>query len=268
MATLVRKIQSEYFYQGSPLDSEGFEWDRSRGGDFRCIAQALFVIAKFPAITSIAAVGQLEKWLHKPLAKARSKSKKKSTVDDDSDLPDLSQDPVYLDRVHSTFSKLSDLVGDTSVHSHFLRPEWRVSPIEFVTMCLLVSVNKDELSLDQLAARIGEMRVMVRKEHVDIRMNSRVAKTMFDFISECRSTTSFTSVLDFRSSTGGKRKREDVEGGDEIKAVKKKEKSLSVIVPTPTAPVLPPPRPDRLLAVREAKKTIAPPRVTQPGLVR
>lgn len=37
----------------------------------------------------------------------------------------------------------------------------------------LVSVDKDKLSLKQLAARI--MRALVRKEHVNIRMNSHTS---------------------------------------------------------------------------------------------
>lgn len=258
MAAFVRKLQSEYFHLGSPLDGEGFDWDRSRGGDFRCIAQALYVIAKYPSSASIGTIVQVEKWLHNPTTRpyARSRGKKKAT--DDAADHDLSNDEAFLERVHSTFRTFSHLVGDPSYHPHFLKPEWRVSPIEFVMMCLLISVKKDSLSSQGVAVKIGDMRARVRKEHVDVRMNSRVAKTLFDFIKE---TPDSPQLLE-PTTSGVKRKREE----EEVVLSGRNEKEPRGDEGTPASPVPPPPRPDRLLALREARKVIAPPRVDPPKL--
>ena len=264
MSTFVRKLQLEYLHPESPLDAEGFDWDRSRGGDFRCIAQSLYVIAKYPSSSSIGAITQLEKWLHNPTTKpyARAKPKKKATDSDAGE--DLSTDEAFLERVHATFQTFSQLVSDASLHSHFLKPDWRVSPIEFVMMSLLISVKKDTLTLPQLAVRVGDMRARVRQEHLDIRMNSRVAKTMFDFIGERPEAPQLPEP----ATNGFKRKREE----EEIVLSERKEKdrredeSSSAPVRSPASSVLPPPRPDRLMALREARKTIAPPRVTPPKL--
>lgn len=264
MAAFVRKLQSEYLNTGSPLDGEGFDWDRSRGGDFRCITQVLYVIAKYPSSTSIGAIIQLEKWLYNPTTKpyARAKGKKKATEDNTGE--DLSSDDAFLERVHATFRMFSNLVGDALLHPHFLKPEWRVSPIEFVMMCLLVSVKMDTLTLQALAVKVGEMRIRVRQEHTDIRMNTRVAKTLFDFIKEC----SDSAQLSEPAKTGLKRKREEEEvvlPGRKEKERKEDEGGLAP-APSQASSVLPPPRPDRLSSLREARKAIAPPRVTPPKM--
>ena len=262
MSVFVRKLQSEFFSSGSPLDSENFEWDRSRGGDFRCITQALYIIAKYPSSTSIGAISQLEKWLHNPTIKpyARANGKKKATELDPTQ--DLSNDNTFLERVRATFSTFSQLVGDTSLQSFFLKPEWRVSPIEFVMMCLLISVKKDTLTSQELAMKIGAMRARVRAEHLDIRMNARVAKTMFDFIKESPTPPQLTEP----ATPGVKRKREEEDV--EIPGRKEKEHRADEgdVVPAGSQAsfILPPPRPDRLMAVREAKKAIGPPRATPP----
>ncbi|KIJ67418.1 hypothetical protein HYDPIDRAFT_84041 [Hydnomerulius pinastri MD-312] len=265
MSAFVRKLQAQYFDSEGPLGGDALDWDRSRGGDFRCIAQALYTIAKFPTSTSIAAIAQLEKWLHNPTTKASTHTS-------------------FIDRVHTTFRLFSNLVGDASLRPTFLKPEWRVSPVEFVMMCLLISVDMDNLSPREIAEKIGAMRVQVRKEHVDIRMNSRVAKTLFDFI---KGNPPAAAEMDTTRS-GGKRKREadeDVEHSRKGKDRKPVEPASSPRTPTssmksaltsarnPTstpAPTrsqvssVPPPRPDRLHAVREAKHTIAPVRVSSP----
>ena len=255
MASFVRKLQGEYLCPGSALDSDTFDWDRSRGGDFRCITQALYIIAKWPSSAAIGAITQLEKWLHNPTTKPYARGGKVKKESDPSQ--DLSNDAAFLDRIHATLHAFSKLVGDTSLHPLFLKPEWRISPIEFVMMCLLVSVTKDTLSPQGLAMRIGEMRQRVRGEHLDIRMNARVAKTMFDFIRESADAE--------RTSIGVKRKREEEEV--EIPGTQDKEPRTDApgeAARSQTSAVIPPPRPDRLLAVREAKKAIAPPRVTPP----
>lgn len=265
MSAFVRKLQAEYFNLQSPFDTEGFDWDRSRGGDFRCIAQALYLIAKYPSSTSIGAITQLEKWLHNPTIKPYARSKGKKKAMDDEAGEDLSKDDAFLERVHATFRTFSKLVGDTSFKSLFLKAEWRVSPIEFVMMCLLISVNKDNLTLQELGEKIGAMRVRVRAEHLDIRMNARVATTMFDFIKESIDSLQISAP----ANSGHKRKREE----EEVTISWRKEKDRkegggsSVLTRSQASSIVLPPRSDPLAAVREAKKAIAPPRVlTQPKL--
>ncbi|EGN97368.1 hypothetical protein SERLA73DRAFT_75064 [Serpula lacrymans var. lacrymans S7.3] len=183
MAAFVRSIQATYFATDSVLGEDTLNWDRSRGGDFRCIAQALYIIAKFPHQNSVGTMPQLEKWLTKPTSgPATKKAKSKKSDEDYEDEVDLSEDSAFLERIHDTFRVLSHLVDDKSLSRVFLKKEWKVSPVEFITICLLIAVHKEELSSRELADKIGEMRAHVRQEHVDIRMNGRVSKTLLDFV--------------------------------------------------------------------------------------
>jgi len=71
----------------------------------------------------------------------------------------------------------------------------KLSPVEFICVGLLIGVcgvgiggggggknGKARLGLEGLSREIERMRDVVREEHVDIRMNDRVAKTMLEFI--------------------------------------------------------------------------------------
>lgn len=267
MASFIRKLQVEYFGEDKLLGGNTLDWDRSRGGDFRCIAHTLYSIAKYPSIATVGTVVQIDKWLHNPTrGPSRSKSKKKASDDDE----DLMEDELYLSRIQHTLRVLSQLVGDRDLCPLFIKSNWRVAPVEFIAICLLISVEKDKLPLRTLAEKIGRMREFVRKEHVDIRMNSRVAKTLLDFIKGI--------APEVISTPGTKRKLEgDVFPESRQLKAQKVEPSLApsgaTVLPTPT-PVPPRPSglPDRPAAQQEAKKSILgpPPRIppSEPAALR
>lgn len=58
----------------------------------------------------------------------------------------------------------------------------KVSPIEFICMSLLVLVWRERMGMRAMAKAIREMRREVRREHVDIRLNTKVGKTMIGFL--------------------------------------------------------------------------------------
>ena len=61
-ATFVREFQSKYLKEDGALAGEALEWDRSRGGDFRCLAQAVFCMESHPpAMKTAGSVVCLEK---------------------------------------------------------------------------------------------------------------------------------------------------------------------------------------------------------------
>jgi len=127
-------------------------------------------------------------------------------------------------------------------------------------MCLLISVEKDSSKPREIAAKLGDMRVRVRKEHVDIRMNSRVAKTLFDFIKGI-------TVEDPDPVNGGLKRKREEDGATEQSRQGKGRKEEAGSTPTQSQssmPVLPPPRPDRPLAIGdlEAKNNNTPVRVS------
>ncbi|KAI6126983.1 hypothetical protein F5141DRAFT_1210271 [Pisolithus sp. B1] len=222
MASVVRSIQTQYLESNSPLAGDELDWDRSRGGDFRCITQALYLISKYPRQASLG-------------SKAKGKADVEGGWNEEED--DLSNDSSFLDSIHSTFRTFSQLVGDDTLRPLFLKDDWRVAPIEFVMMCLLISIEKDKLTLRGIVERISEMRVKTRAEHTDIRSNPRVAKTMFDFIGRGSQVNGGTS--------GPKRKRgASADEDDESQRKSKEQKPDVVAANTVRSPrVLPPPRP-------------------------
>ena len=89
----------------------------------------------------------------------------------------------------------------------------KISPVEFVTISLMVAVNKERMGVGsagsangkaQLAAAIGDMRKDVRDVHVDIRINNKVAKTMLKFI---RGVAKGNGKQQDAAGAGKKRKR-------------------------------------------------------------
>lgn len=94
------------------------------------------------------------------------------------------QDPFSSDfkaKVSDAYRIFAELVQDRKLNKVFKKPV-KVSPVEFTNIGLLVYVHKDTLTMAQLSAAIAKMRDDVRAIYVDIRMNSRVLKTMIDFI--------------------------------------------------------------------------------------
>jgi len=62
----------------------------------------------------------------------------------------------------------------------------KVSPIEFICITLLVWVWGGKLGKRALSKAIEDMRRNVRQEHVDIRLNTKVGKTMITFFKNLR----------------------------------------------------------------------------------
>ncbi|KAI6015288.1 hypothetical protein F5J12DRAFT_970295 [Pisolithus orientalis] len=212
MASFVRSIQTQYLESSGPLAGDELDWDRSRGGDFRCITQALYLISKYPRQASLASVLQLEKWLHNPTSQPARKGKEQGKGKEGK----------------------GDWWATTRSGPCSLRMIGVVAPIEFVMMCLLISVEKDKLPLREIAEGIGEMRVKTRAEHTDIRSNARVAKTMFDSIGGRCQVNGGTS--------GSKRKRGlSADEDDESQRKIKEQKPDAVAASTVRSPRVPPP---------------------------
>ncbi|KAF8808804.1 hypothetical protein BYT27DRAFT_7188278 [Phlegmacium glaucopus] len=158
-ASFIRELQTTYLKEDGWLGGDALEWDRSRGSDFRCLSQAIYCMEKISGNLKGVTMVQLEKWLNL-------------------------QDPFPPDfraKILDAYRIFAELVQDPKLNKVFKKPA-KVSPVEFMTIGLLVGVHKDTLTMAQLSAAIAKMREDVRAAYVDIRMNSRVMKTMIDFI--------------------------------------------------------------------------------------
>lgn len=199
-AQFVRELQSTFLKDDGGLSDEALEWDRGRGSDFRCLAQAVFLIDKYTtAMKNTGTIIQLEKWL--------------ST---DDELPS-----AFTNRVRDTYRVFAELVLDKKLNRVFKKPA-KVSPIEFILISLLIATWKDSMSKAQLSVAVGRMRDDVRDNHVDIRMNAKVAKTMLDFIKDAGGDVGGTAGAGAGAGVGEKRKRTAMADEEETKMKAKK----------------------------------------------
>ncbi|KAI0667568.1 hypothetical protein C8Q78DRAFT_1105555 [Trametes maxima] len=155
---LIREVQS--LVLGDEGFGEDLDWGHDRGRDFSCLASIIHLIDSHPS-TTFPGAPRLEKWLTSTHA-----------------VPAKTRDDVF-----ETFRVFVALVRDKKTNMPFSKPA-RVSPIEFTMMGVLISRFRKQLSPMQLSNAIWKMRADVRQHHKDIRQNTKVAKTMFKFITK------------------------------------------------------------------------------------
>ncbi|KAF7358876.1 hypothetical protein MSAN_01227800 [Mycena sanguinolenta] len=153
-AKFVRALQDDFLNdEDAGLGGEALAWDRSRGSDFRCLAQTIQCIEMSPKTTSIQAT---EKWLNDTSA----------------------MNPAFAASIENTYRVFETLVRDPRNSSAFAK----IAPIEFIMIGILIHRHKGKLSLEAMGKAVSAMRQDVRKQHEDIRNNGKVYKTMVAFI--------------------------------------------------------------------------------------
>jgi hypothetical protein len=260
-----------------------FEWDHSRGADFRCLAQTMLAIEKYPSPQTVT-LAPLEKWLVQP---------------------DAVIEKSFRDRIHKVYQTWVELIRDDTLNKAFKSPS-KIAPIEFVLIGLLISVLMDTRTLAQLSEAIRMMRDDVRAKHVDIRLNDRVGRTMLEFIKGLSGNNATSTApegpgeVNLVSSL--KRKRDEKAETPTRRVVKKETPEISLLAATPSgtsvanrpapqpiprsslkptvipttvnSPIpggsthhtpLPPFSRDRLAGVRQAQQADVSPRLTPPG---
>ncbi|KAJ8501615.1 hypothetical protein ONZ45_g12096 [Pleurotus djamor] len=238
------------------LGGDHLEWDRKRGADFRCLAQAVHALVRYPSLNNISPMAHLEKWLGSQ---------------------EECQEEMAGACVREVFGILREVVlsakeGKGKGKEKGLGKPLKVSPIEVVVLPLLVrrcwqgsspKPQTQQAHLSHLVSLIIKMREDVRKEHVDIRMNSRVAKWLVEYImklpegegfASTSKTTTKTSTRTTRATTSkaptsstSKRKR-----SQEVEDPRARPKPNAISMPTaPSANQAPPV--DRFSAIKLAK---------------
>ncbi|KAJ3812586.1 hypothetical protein F5876DRAFT_37066, partial [Lentinula aff. lateritia] len=186
-ARFIRDLLEE-FVSETTLGSPNIPWDKSRGSDFRCISQGVYLMDKWPTTKGAAALkhaGSLqvvEKWL---VSTGVDKKGGKSAGGDDDDygtIPD-----AFAKKVKEAYSLMVEMTKNKKFAAPFTSYQ-RVSPIEMIFSSLLIYVHgvlpspNHKMDLAELSQAIEDMRHDVRGQHKDIRLNERVGKTMIEFI--------------------------------------------------------------------------------------
>ena len=162
--------------------AKAFRIETARARDFQSIASVAFLIAKAPS-QIMPTVASLEKWLNTEAA-----------VDDN-----IKED------ILESFAKFISLVLNAKLSEPIKRG--RLSPAEFIMICYFMSLIRRSCTDEEISKAIGGLRDDVRRNHDDIRTNSRVFKTMFTFVNN------FRNSLVGKTTTGqrAKRKRDSTE---------------------------------------------------------
>ena len=194
--SLIRDIQQEV------LGESGFEghleWGHARGRDFQCLTSIAYLIDRPKA--AIPGAQQLEKWLQ-----------------ESSPVP-----AKFRYEIFDAFRVFVELVR--KFPNTFHKPT-KIAPIEFIMIGLLIHTHRTKLSQTQLSSAIEKMRADVRGKYDDIRQNSKVTKTMLEFVhkkvkvSELKSDKQGDKPASSKArltqtSTASKRKRAAYSDGD------------------------------------------------------
>lgn len=144
------------------------EWDTTRGGDFRCVASALYCVNKESIVAP--SMAALTKFLNDP-----------EEIDE-----------LIAEDVHTTFKIFATLAKEgeysSAFHLHDNKKLLKVSPAEFIMIFVLIFRFKGKLTMKQLSEAIEKMRWDVREAETDIRMNTRVFKHMIAFIQKLKTS--------------------------------------------------------------------------------
>jgi hypothetical protein len=194
-AKFVRALQDDFLdNKEAGLSGDALAWDRTRGSDFRCLAQTIRCIAVSSKTVSIRAT---EKWL----------------------ADSTPMDSAFVACIENTYRVFGALVREPRNSAGFAK----ISPVEFIMIGILVHRHKKRLSLEALGNAVSAMRQDVRKHHEDIRNNNKVYKTMLSFIDGYQGTSpghgepSAEDTVDSQNNVGGKRKasRQPAGGNEE-----------------------------------------------------
>lgn len=261
------------------LGAGSLEWDTSRGSDFRGLAQAVYYMDKYSIVkVPVSSMTQLEKWLG--LGEPFSSS--------------------FRSKAEDSYRIFAEMVQDKTFSKIFKKPV-KLSPIEFILIGVFIFAHKDQASLAQLSAGIGQLRDDVREKHLDIRMNTRVSKTLIEFIQRwdpksikipedtggpAGSTTNNTGVKRKRPVSKKDDDDDELEDDEDGEASRPKKKTLEKKTPTPSTsnPIPAPPPPsqltqaipptstplpgtDRMAALRRAKEAIAQKQAQRPAQI-
>ncbi len=116
-AKFIREILAEYFSEET-MGSPSLPWDKSRGSDFRCIAQAVYSMERWPTsrsatpLKTAGSLPQVEKWLNS--------GKDKKTVAAATDIEEGAGVPdAFAKKVRETYSLMVQMAMDEKLSAPF-----------------------------------------------------------------------------------------------------------------------------------------------------
>ncbi|KAL1685009.1 hypothetical protein GGG16DRAFT_67161 [Schizophyllum commune] len=158
----IRTLLDKYLTEAGALSGPPLDWDRSRGGDFRTLALAVYVTDRFldePATyRQLPGVDQLSRWLSAPES-----------------VPSSVQTTVR--RAFDEFEG----IARTPAYKHVFRAPAKMAPIEVAMFAVLIAAHAGK-PRSEIVSLMQALRADVRAHHDDVRSNGKVTRTILDFI--------------------------------------------------------------------------------------
>ncbi|KAI9429259.1 hypothetical protein H4582DRAFT_2121044 [Lactarius indigo] len=129
-------------------------FDDTRGRAFQNIAQLVYCCAGLPAAQRIPSAAKLEKWLT---------------------APDERPSAAFRDAMGDVLDRLWELARSSEHDAPFRRFRAKVSPVEFVFIGVLLYTMRHGYTAAEQSRAAFVLRRDIRKAHVDVRFNARVA---------------------------------------------------------------------------------------------
>lgn len=147
LATFTRHVQKSILHTYT-------EWNTERGRDFQCIAAAIFIAEKMPHSMQWPSQGPLENFLSR----------------------ETDMRPELRKQLLVAFKSVALMASDPQYNKGFRHPT-RPSPIEFISIVLLLFARQSEFGFVQCADAIEKLRKDLRKHYrQQLRMNSTLVK--------------------------------------------------------------------------------------------
>ncbi|KAI0246291.1 hypothetical protein BJV78DRAFT_173348 [Lactifluus subvellereus] len=144
---------------GGLVDQIAF--DDTRGRAFQNVAQLVYCCAGLPAAQRVPTAPKLEKWLT---------------------APDERPSGAFRDAVAAVLDRLWELARSEELDAPFRRFKVKVAPVEFVFIGVLLYVMRHGYTAREQSRAAFILRRDIRKAHVDVRFNARVATDCWHLI--------------------------------------------------------------------------------------
>ncbi|KAI0261166.1 hypothetical protein BC834DRAFT_972944 [Gloeopeniophorella convolvens] len=167
-ATLVGALERTHVSAPGGL-AELIAVDGARARAFQNVAQLVFCCAGLPAARRAPGAAQLTRWLAAPT--------------------DSGPSPALRDALGSVLRRLRELARNRALDAAFRRFRAKVAPVEFVYIGVLLYVMRSGYTMAEQARAAYVLRRDVRRAHVDVRFNARVAADCWRIIDGVQSGT-------------------------------------------------------------------------------
>ncbi|KAK7032517.1 hypothetical protein VNI00_013086 [Paramarasmius palmivorus] len=212
-ATFLRKLIAEYCTE-TTLCHPDISWDRERGKDLHVFGVAVICLLRWNSQTGLKTLPRVqgvETWMGDT---RETKKTKKRQNDEDLD-PEYKLPRAFCDRIENAFKILCKIATDKRYNTRFLSSGivHRLAPLEVVGSIMLVYLTctgsdsssvvldpDDPEDLLHASNLIAEMRKQIRDIHKEVRLNSNVARPMFDFLFDVAQNP---FAYGFSAQTGG-----------------------------------------------------------------